>query len=71
VIDVCFWGFPVTQLKTRAYFARLATDLRLTLQRSQEGPWIDRNLPGIETLMGEARDQAGGPVSRSWENHRG
>jgi len=39
-INVRFRGFPVTKLKTLAFFATLPPDLRLDLHRGRKGPWM-------------------------------
>ena len=51
--DVRFWGFPVTPLKTQAFFAIWPPDLRLTLQRGRKARGCFETGPGIERRMGE------------------
>jgi len=59
-INVCFWGFPVTPLKTQVFFHNEPPDLRLALQQSRKGPRMRRfqgDRAPTKTRMGELRER--------------
>ena len=52
-INVRFWGFPVTPLKTPVFSADALPDLRLNLRRGRKARGCFETGPGIEKRMGE------------------